>query len=120
MFIGWLTCIPAVLLPHSLCRSTTANAPANRQMHIASVVMRHSKKKEKTEFMKNHELKRLTILLLGLFILIGLNAQKTDKNYKPKNLDEAISQLDILLTEKDKKDIFDMTEINYTTSSRLS
>ena len=31
MFIGWLTCIPAVLLPHSLCRSTTANAPANRQ-----------------------------------------------------------------------------------------
>jgi len=31
MFIGWLTCIPAVLLPHSLCRSTTANAPANRK-----------------------------------------------------------------------------------------
>jgi len=30
MFIGWLTCIPAVLRPHSLCRSTTANAPANR------------------------------------------------------------------------------------------
>jgi len=29
--IGWLTCIPAVLLPHSLCRFTTANAPANRQ-----------------------------------------------------------------------------------------
>jgi len=29
MFIGWLTRIPAVLLPHSLCRSTTANAPAN-------------------------------------------------------------------------------------------
>jgi len=39
MFIGWLTCIPAVLLPHSLCRFTTANAPANRQMPIASVVM---------------------------------------------------------------------------------
>jgi len=39
MFIGWLTCIPAVLLPHSPCRFTTANAPANRQMPIASVVM---------------------------------------------------------------------------------
>jgi len=47
MFIGWLTCIPAVLLPHSLCRSTTANAPANRQMPIASVVMGKCRKKEK-------------------------------------------------------------------------
>jgi len=27
MFIGWLTCIPAVLLPHSRRRFTTANAP---------------------------------------------------------------------------------------------
>ena len=44
MFIGWLTCNLEVLLPHSLCRSTTANAPANRQMPIASVVRRHSKK----------------------------------------------------------------------------
>jgi hypothetical protein len=46
MFIGWLTCIPAVLLPHSLYRFTTANAPANRQMPIASVVRWHSKKKK--------------------------------------------------------------------------
>ena len=38
MFIGWLTCISAVLRPHSPCRFTTANAPANRQMPIASVV----------------------------------------------------------------------------------
>ena len=38
MFISWLTCIPAVLLPHSPCRRATANAPANRQMPIASVV----------------------------------------------------------------------------------
>ena len=44
MFIGWLTCIPAVLLPHSPCRFTTANAPANRQMPIASVVRRYGKK----------------------------------------------------------------------------
>src|SRR5665647_1591032 len=47
MRIGWLTCIPAVLLPHSLCRSTTANAPANRQMPIASVVSGNSRN-EKT------------------------------------------------------------------------
>ena len=47
MFIGWLTCIPAVLLPHSPCRSTTANAPANRQMPIASVVMANSKNEKK-------------------------------------------------------------------------
>ena len=48
MGIGWLTCIPAVLLPHSLCRSTTANAPANRQMPIASVVSGQCKKKRNT------------------------------------------------------------------------
>jgi len=47
MRIGWLTCIPAVLLPHSLCRSATANVPANRQMPIASVVMGNDKKKNK-------------------------------------------------------------------------
>ena len=51
MFIGWLTCIPAVLLPHSLCRFTTANAPANRQMPIASVVSSHSKKRKKTDLL---------------------------------------------------------------------
>jgi len=44
MFIGWLTCIQRSLLPHSLCRSTTANAPANRQMPIASVVRRQCEK----------------------------------------------------------------------------
>jgi hypothetical protein len=46
LVIGWLTCIPAVLLPHSPCRFMTANAPANRQMPIASVVTNKLKKKE--------------------------------------------------------------------------
>jgi len=46
MCTGWLMCIPAVLLPHSLCRCATANAPANRQMPIASVVSGNLKKKE--------------------------------------------------------------------------
>jgi len=35
------------LLPHSLCRFTTANAPANRQMPIASVVSSKPKKRKK-------------------------------------------------------------------------
>jgi len=48
MGTGWLTCIPAVLLPHSPCRFTTANAPANRQMPIASVVSSNYKKQKKT------------------------------------------------------------------------
>jgi hypothetical protein len=34
----------ASLIFNSLCRSTTANAPANRQMPIASVVSGNSKK----------------------------------------------------------------------------
>jgi len=51
MGTGWLTCIPAVLLPHSLRRSTTANAPANRQMPIASVVSSHSEKRKKTDLL---------------------------------------------------------------------
>jgi len=63
MFIGWLTCIPAVLLPHSPCRSTTANAPANRQMPIASVVMGKDRKKKETKY-QEHETKisNLTII----------------------------------------------------------
>ena len=65
MGTGWLTCIPAVLLPHSLCRFTTANAPANRQMPIASVVMGKHRKKIKT-------MKIRIILLLILTIGIGL------------------------------------------------
>jgi len=49
MPIGGLTCNLAVLLPQSLCRWATVNAPANRQMPIASVVMGHFKKEMKTE-----------------------------------------------------------------------
>ena len=70
--------------------------------------------------MKNLELKRLTILLVGLFVFTSLIAQKPDKKYKPKNLNEAVSQLDILHTEKDKKDIYGMTEKDYTTNSHFS
>jgi len=67
MFIGWLTCIPAVLLPHSPCRSTTANAPANRQMPIASVVMAHIRKKK---------MRHLQTTILVLFILTSCHSYR--------------------------------------------
>jgi len=38
----------ASLIFNSPCRFTTANAPANRQMPIASVVRRHTTKKRQT------------------------------------------------------------------------
>lgn len=59
-------------------------------------------------------------LLFGSIIVASLIKQKKDKEYIPKNLNEAISQLDILSTGKDKKDIFDMTEEEYTVSSHFS
>ena len=75
MFIGWLTCIPAVLLPHSPCRSTTANAPANRQMPIASVVRGKRKKKEEKEFvLESNDVKSRIFELIWLatnLLLIG-------------------------------------------------
>ena len=78
MFIGWLTCIPAVLHPHSLCRSTTANAPANRQMPIASVVRRHFRKKRK----KERIMIRFPSILLTFFCLTLLtNCDNFEKKF---------------------------------------
>ena len=71
MFIGWLTCIPAVLLPHSLCRRATVNAPANRPMPIASVVSANFRKKMKTANF---------IILLTFF---GLFSCKKENIYTP-------------------------------------
>jgi hypothetical protein len=68
MFIGWSTCIPAVLLPHSLCRFTAANAPANRQMPIVSVVRGICKKKEKD--MKYNS--KIIIAISGFCVLTGV------------------------------------------------
>ena len=44
MCIGWLTCISQSLRPHFLCRSTTGNTSADRQMPIALVVSTNFKK----------------------------------------------------------------------------
>jgi hypothetical protein len=87
MFIGWLTCIPAVLLPHSLRRFTTANAPANRQMPIASVVSSKAKKIKKTNMYK---LYYLTVLI---FITLTVSGQthKFSRNELKTDLDSLIS-----------------------------
>jgi hypothetical protein len=79
MFIGWLTYIPAVLLPHSPCRSTTANAPANRQMPIASVVSGYSKKTKKTKMNNNYRFIFLIFISIGLTSCFGLFDHGSDK-----------------------------------------
>lgn len=65
-------------------------------------------------------IKRLTVILIGLIIVTGLVAHKQNKRYRPKNLDEAITQLDVVYTNKYKKEIFDMSESEYTTKSHYS
>lgn len=69
--------------------------------------------------MKNTKFKLIVVLFLGLIIVVSLITQKKDKGYIPKNLNEAISQLDILFTSKDKKEIFDMTEEEYLANSHF-
>jgi len=57
------------------------------------------------------------ITILGLFLTIILNAQN---NYIPRNLYEAISQLDILFTDSIKNQIIDLTEEEFLANSHLS
>src|ERR1035437_7290696 len=91
MGTGWLTCNLEVLLPHSPCRSTTANAPANRQMPIASVVSGQCKKmknkhlltfkaKEKTEVYEKTRKKKMKqikyLLIIISIVLVGCNWTK--------------------------------------------
>ena len=56
MCIGWLTCIPAVLLTHSPLSFRDSECSANRQMPIASVVSGQAKKttlkQKRMEFIK--------------------------------------------------------------------
>ena len=89
MGTGWLTCYLEVLLPHSLCRSTTANAPANRQMPIASVVMGYIRKKER--YMKNRIYRLLLVVCLTLIFLTGCT-NHSDKTaiHRPHNLGKNI------------------------------
>ena len=114
MFIGWLTCIPAVLLPHSLCRRATVNAPANRQMPIASVVMAYSRKTKTTQLL---EIKSLTNCpLLDTFTRICNDRLRSHFNFsladnssqifmereKEKEL-TCYSTMTVITTEKERK-----------------
>jgi len=85
MGTGWLTCNLEVLLPHSPCRFTTANAPANRQMPIASVVMGSYRKKK--------NMRKLQLLLvIGMFCYSCADKQKTQKK-----VNSTITQADSLV-----------------------
>jgi thiol-disulfide isomerase/thioredoxin len=97
MFIAWLTpiyrdklCIPAVLLPHSPCRFTTANAPANRQMPIASVFMAPIKKNASKKTFEFIIMKQYKLILLCLTLsFTGLFSQSV-QNLNKKGLTEVI------------------------------
>ena len=53
MRFGRLMCFWQSLRPHSLCRCATVNAPANRQMPIASVVSGHCNGRHNIEIIMN-------------------------------------------------------------------
>lgn len=66
------------------------------------------------------KIKKITVILLGLIMLTGTVAFSKNKQYKPKNLNEAIAQLDKVNSNKYKKEIFEMTESEYITKSQFS
>ncbi len=59
--------------------------------------------------MKTIKIQKLLLLFIGVLLTITLNAQNK-KNYKPKNLEEAITQLDILFLDSTKNQIIDLSE----------
>jgi len=126
MFIGWLTCIPAVLLPHSLCRSTTANAPANRQMPIASVVRGKAKNKKtmtsyKIEYIENIRDYLDTVDTIkmnseknGNFAELLFRGQRIDKPLLPKlarlNLRGSIKNVENLILKEFERGVIPLSE----------
>ena len=65
-------------------------------------------------------LKKVSVILLGVIISTSLLANRINKRHSIKNINEAMMQLDKVYTDKNKKEIFDMTESEYTTKSRFS
>jgi len=77
------------LLPHSLCRFTTANAPANRQMPIASVVSSNFRKKN------IYAMKRLEfglIILVIVSFIYGCKEKSTQKINESSTTDSIAGQ----------------------------
>ena len=90
MPIGGLTCISQVLLPHSLCRSATVNAPANRQMPIASVVMGQCKKQEDKVFAYEKSLTNCP--LFDIDRLFGFDRLSTSDNLFGRTIPRRLSK----------------------------
>ena len=90
MFIGWLTCISQVLLPHSLCRCATVNAPATRQMPIASVVMGQCKKQEDKVFAYEKSLTNCP--LFDMKRLFGFDRLLTSDNFYERTIPRRLSK----------------------------
>ena len=65
-------------------------------------------------------LKKGSAILLALIISTSLFANRINRKHSPKNLNEAIMQLDKVYSDKNKREIYDMTESEYTTESRFS
>jgi len=70
--------------------------------------------------MKQVKIKKLFVILVGLFFALTLNAQNGDENYIPKNLDEAITQLDILFADSTKNQIINLTEEKFLGNTHFS
>ena len=65
-------------------------------------------------------LKKGFVILLAFILSSSIFANRINRKHSPKNLNEAIMQLDKVYSDKNKKEIFDMTESEYTTKSRFS
>jgi hypothetical protein len=65
-------------------------------------------------------LKKGSVFLLAFIISTSLFANRMNRKHRPVNINEAIMQLDKVYSDKNKKEIFDMTESEYTTKSRFS
>lgn len=66
------------------------------------------------------DMKRTLVVLFGLFLTITLSAQNKKKNYIPKSLEEAVSQLDVLFSDSTKNKINDMTEDEFLANSHFT
>lgn len=58
--------------------------------------------------------------MLALILVTGLTARSHHKKRQPKDLEDAIAQLDKKYSDTTKKEIFDMTESEYITKSQFS
>jgi len=63
---------------------------------------------------------RFILIFLGLFLITNLNAQNRNKRYKPKDLEESITQLGIIFPDSTKNNIFNLTEEEFVKNTHLT